>query len=149
MSPADQMLCIRSATPADSTELALVADMASRRLASFFWGKAAAAGQSAIEFGRDVIRNNTAHLAHFSHWRVALRGGQFVGAFNGHSLPPAEQQSRPDSPVALPPYELKQIAAGSWYLPALAVLPEHQGLGYARHLLDEAERWQKWPAQLR
>ena len=130
----------RSATLDDCTQLTLIADMASRRLASYFWGQSAGAGQSAFVFGRDVIRNNETHLAHFTNWRVAERGGIFIGAFNGHILPPAEQQPRPDSPVAQPPYELKQIAAGSWYLPALAIMPEFQGLGYAPPLLKEAER---------
>lgn len=133
-------IAFRSATPEDCTQLALIADMASRRLASYFWGQAAAAGQSSFEYGRDIIRNNEAHLAHFTKWRVAEHSDQFIGAINGYLLSPTSQQSGANSSMAKPMMELKQMAEGSWYVSALAILPEYQGMGYARLLLEEAER---------
>lgn len=133
-------IAFRSATPEDCTQLALIADMASRRLASYFWGQAAAAGQSQFEYGRYIIRNNEAHLAHFTNWRVAEYSEQFVGAINGFLLAPTSQQSGANSPIAKPMMELKQMAEGNWYVSALAILPEYQGMGYAQLLLEEAER---------
>lgn len=128
----------RPAREDDCAHLALLADMATRRLSSHLWGLAAPAGQSAFEVGRSVIRNDTQHFAHFGNWRVADLGGTVVGALNTCILrqPGVESQSVPEVLRGL--NELKMIATGTCYLSAVALYREHQGRGFGKALIDEA-----------
>ena len=50
---APQAIAFRSSTHEDCAHLALLADMATRRLTSFLWGQTASPGQSAFEIGRN------------------------------------------------------------------------------------------------
>ena len=128
----------RPARESDCTDLALLADMATRGLTSHLWGLSAQAGQSAFEVGRSIIRNDVEHFTHFSNWRVADLGGTVAGALNTCILPQpgVGSQSVPDVLRGL--NELKIIAAGTCYLSAAALYREHQGRGFGRELIDEA-----------
>ena len=75
----------RAAQQNDCTHLALLADMATRRLTSHLWGLTANAGQSAFEVGRSIIRNDTKHFSLFTFHFSATGAGQstlLVGSFN-------------------------------------------------------------------
>lgn len=137
--PAPQSIAFRSPTPEDCAHLVLLADMATRRLTSFLWGQIASPGQSAFEIGRNVIRNDESHFTHFKNWRVAENQGQFVGALNGYVIPEPSSPAAPTPEVVKPLNELKALAAGTWYISAAAVYPEHQGKGFGKSLLIEAE----------
>ena len=128
----------RPATQADCADLVLFANMATRGLTSFLWGQMASPGRSAGEIGRDIIRNNESHFAHFRNWRVAEHQGQLVGALNGYIIP---EVSGPASTLeqVKPLNELKAMAAGTWYISAAAIYPEAQGKGFGKALLAEAE----------
>lgn len=132
----------RPALKSDCTHLALLADMATRCLASHLWSHAATAGQSAFEVGRSIIRNDTLHFSHFSNWRVAVLDGEVVGAINTCQLPPS--MCEPPTPSQILPdvthasNELKALAAGSCYLSAAALYPEHRGCGFGSALIEEA-----------
>ena len=136
-------LVFRPARQNDCTHLALLADMATRCLTSHLWGLTANAGQSAFEVGRSIIRNDTLHFSHFSNWRVAEFDGDVVGAINTGllPLPPLSLPINPPQPmleVTRAPNELKALAAGTCYLSAAALYPEHQGHGFGSALIDEA-----------
>lgn len=136
--PAPQPIAFRSATPEDCTHLVLLADMATRRLTSFLWGQMATPGQSAFEVGRNIIRNDESHFTHFKNWRIAEHLGRFVGALNSYVIP------EPSGPVTAieavkPLNELKAVAAGTFYISSAAIYPEHQGEGFGKCLLTEAE----------
>ena len=128
----------RPARQDDCADLALFADMATRRLASQLWALGANAGQSAFEMGRSMIRNDTQHFSHFSNWRVAQLDGAVVGAINTCMLqrPDASSQSIPEVLRGL--NALKALAAGTCYLSAAALYPEHQGRGFGTALINEA-----------
>jgi ribosomal protein S18 acetylase RimI-like enzyme len=113
--------------------------MATRRLTSFLWGQIASPGQSAFEVGRTIIRTDKSHFTHVSNWRVAAHQGQLVGALNGYVIaePSGPAAATPDA--VKPLNELKAMAAGTWYLSAAAIYPEHQGKGFGKSLLAEAE----------
>lgn len=132
------LLRFRPAHENDCAHLALLADMATRRLASHLWGLAAQPGQSAFEVGRSVIRADAQHFTHFGNWRVADLAGTVVGALNTCVLPPPTilPQAMPELLRGL--NELKAVAAGTCYLAAAAVYSEHQGRGFGVALLDEA-----------
>ena len=128
----------RPARQTDCTHLALLADMATRCLASHVWSLTATAGQSAFEVGRSIIRNDTQHFTHFRNWRVAELDGDVVGAINTGLLPPPVAWAPNMPEVTRAPYELKALATGTCYLSSAALYPEHQGRGFGSALIDEA-----------
>ncbi|KAF0227445.1 MAG: hypothetical protein FD175_2788 [Beijerinckiaceae bacterium] len=141
--PASQSIAFRSPTQEDCAHFVLLADMATRRLTSFLWGQMATPGQSAFEIGRNIIRNDESHFTHFKNWRVAENAGQLVGALNGYVLPKSSGAAAATLEVVKPLNELKTIAAGTWYISAAAIYPEHQGKGFGKSLLAEAKNLAK------
>jgi ribosomal protein S18 acetylase RimI-like enzyme len=136
--PTAASVAFRSATSEDCAHLALLADMATRRLTSFLWGQMASPGQSSFEVGRNVIRNDTSHYMHYENWRVAEHQGKLVGALNGYVIP-EPTRSTPASAVVAPLNALKDVAAGTWYIAVASIYPEYQGNGFGKSLLAEAE----------
>lgn len=132
-------LAFRPADQRDCAHLVLFADMATRRLTSFLWGHMAAPGQSSLEIGRNVIRNDETHFTHFRNWRIAEDGGKVVGALSGYVIPEPSGSPAPVPEAVKPLNELKAMAAGTWYISAIAIYPEHQGRGHGKSLLAEAE----------
>ncbi len=120
----------RAAVAGDCADLAVRADMATRRMTSYLWGLAAQPGQSAFEVGRRIIHSETGHFSHFRNWRVAGVGRFIAGALCGSIMatPPAIAPPRPE--VAEPLNALKLLAVGTWYLSALALYPEQQRKGH-------------------
>lgn len=137
--PVASPITFRSATQEDCADLVVFADMATRRLTSFLWGQMAAPGQSALEVGRNVIRNVEGHFTYFDNWRVAEHKGQLVGALNGYVIPHSSGSALATPDVVQPLNELKNLAAGTWYISVAAIYPEHQGKGFGSLLLAEAE----------
>lgn len=137
--PVPPSVAFRAPTQEDCTHLVLLADMATRRLTSFLWGQMASPGQSAFEVGRNIIRNDENHFTHFRNWRVAEHDGQFVGALNGYVIPEPGGPATSAMEVTKPLIELKNMAAGTWYVSAATIYPEHQGKGFGKCLLAEAE----------
>ena len=135
-------LHFRPATQADCSDLAVLADMATRRISSFLWNLSADDGQSAFEIGREVIRNNPDSLLHCSNWQVAESDSRIAGGMNGYILNDSAFSAPP--PEALPVLEpldaLKRMAEGSWYISALAVFQFARGQGVGQTLLRKAER---------
>jgi len=140
------MLSFRPARPADATDLALLLDIASRRLVSWRWSTLAAPGQSSFEVGRQRILTLTDNQAHFANWLVAEAGGQTgaggqtVGALNAHPVPATLEQADLAGldPVFHPLLELEPLTAGTFYIMAAAVFAEHRGRGHGTGLLDHA-----------
>ena len=134
-------LQFRSATEDDCTELALIMDVAGRRLPSYLWSQDAGQGQSYFEYGREKIRTDTSRNSYFKNWLVAEFQDKFVGAFFGFSVedpyPEIDLEAVPE--CFRPCIELEKIASGCWLLQVIAILPQHRGKGLARQLLDKAE----------
>ena len=132
-------LTLRPADQHDCAHLVLFADMATRRLTSYLWGHMAAPGQSSSEVGRNVIRNDEGHFTHFRNWRVAEDDDKLIGALNGYVISEPSSFPAPTLEAVKPLNELKEMAAGTWYISAVAIYPEHQGSGFGKSLLAEAE----------
>lgn len=132
-------IAFRPATPDDCAHLVLLSDMATRRMISFLWGQSAAVGQSAFEFGRDIILNEESHFLHYTNWRVAEFGGRVAGAVGGYLLPPASAAPAGGVELVAGLNELKAIAEGTWYISAAALYPEFQGHGFGAALIAEGE----------
>ena len=134
-------LQFRTATEDDCTELALMIDVAGRRLPSYLWSQEVGQGQSYFEYGREKIRTDANFDGYFKNWLVAESQSKFVGAFFGFSVknpyPEIDLDSVPE--CFRPCRELERVASGCWLLQAIAILPQYRGKGLARQLLDKAE----------
>ena len=133
-------LQFRSATEDDCTELALIRDIAGRRMPSYLWGQETGQGQSYFEYGREKIRTDANYNGYFKNWLVAESQDKFVGAFFGFSIenpyPEIDLDVVPE--CFRPCIELERVAIGCWLLQAIAILPQYRGKGLARQLLDKA-----------
>ena len=134
-------LQFRTATEDDCTELALILDVAGRRLPSYLWSQEVGQGQSYFEYGREKIRTDANYNGYFKNWLVAESQSKFVGAFFGFSVedpyPEIDLDAVPE--CFRPCIELERVASGCWLLQAIAILPQYRGKGLARQLLDKAE----------
>ena len=134
-------LLFRSATEDDCTELALMLDVAGRRLPSYLWSQEVGQGQSYFEYGRETIRTDANSNSYFKNWQVAESQSKFVGAFFGFSVddpyPDIDLDAVPQ--CFRPCVELERVASGCWLLQAIAILPQYRGKGLARQLLGKAE----------
>ena len=134
-------LLFRSATEDDCTELALIRDVAGRRMPSYLWSQETGQGQSYFEYGREIIRTDANNSAYFKNWLVAESQSKFVGAFFGFSVedpyPEIDLDAVPE--CFRPCIELERVASGCWLLQVIAILPQYRGKGLARQLLDKAE----------
>ena len=125
----------------DATTLALILDAAGRRIPSYFWSLYAAEGQSFFEFGRENIRTNDEGKSFHKNWKIAELDNKLLGAFFGFRVAnPYPEINYDEEPEWWIPFlELEKIAAGSWLLQAISVLPEFRGQGHANALLARAE----------
>ena len=134
-------LQFRTGTEDDCTELALILDVAGRRLPSYLWSQDTGQGQSCFEYGREKIRTDTNRNSYFKNWLVAEFQDKFVGAFFGFSIedpyPEIDLDAVPE--CFRPCIELERVARGCWLLQAIAILPQYRGKRLARQLLDKAE----------
>ena len=134
-------LLFRSTTEDDCTELALMLDVAGRRLPSYLWSQEVGQGQSYFEYGREAIRTDANRNSYFKNWLVAESQSKFVGAFFGFSVedpyPEIDLDAVPE--CFRPCIELERVASGCWLLQVIAILPQYRGKGLARQLLDKAE----------
>jgi len=133
-------LQFRTATEDDCTELALIRDIAGRRMPSYLWSQEVGQGQSYFEYGREKIRTDANYNAYFKNWLVAESQSKSVGAFFGFSVedpyPEIDLDAVPE--CFRPCIELERVASGCWLLQAIAILPQYRGKGLARQLLDKA-----------
>jgi len=134
-------LQFKTATEYDCTELALIRDIAGRRMPSYLWSQEVGQGQSYFEYGREKIRTDANYNAYFKNWLVAEFQSKFVGAFFGFSVddpyPDIDLDAVPE--CFRPCVELERVASGCWLLQAIAILPQYRGKGLARQLLGKAE----------
>ena len=134
-------LQFRNATEDDCTELALIRDIAGRRMPSYLWSQEVGQGQSYFEYGREKIRTDANYNGYFKNWLVAESQSKFVGAFFGFSVedpyPEIDLDAVPE--CFRPCIELEGVASGCWLLQAIAILPQYRGKGLARQLLGKAE----------
>ena len=131
----------RGGTADDATTLALILDAAGRRIPAYFWSLYAAEGQSFFEFGRENIRSNDDGKSFHKNWIIAELDNKLLGAFFGFRVanPYPEINYEEEPEWWIPFLELEEIAAGSWLLQAVSVLPEFRGQGHANALLARAE----------
>ena len=128
----------RPATREDSLRIAELFAIASGGVAEYVWGTLTpqypgltpleiGAGRYASEEGAFSYRNCT----------VAELGGEVIGML--HAFPMKEVPEETDEPMdpVLEPYARLEVP-GSYYVSAMAVLPEHRGKGLGTRMLEVA-----------
>ena len=126
-------ITLRDARPEDCHAIAQLFLISSDGLAEYVWSRMDAPGLSPAEIG---ARRYAREGVPFSYQNciMAERGGTVVGM--AHSYPmEASDDADPESDPVLQPYaELED--AGSLYLSALALLPDHRNRGIGTRLLE-------------
>ncbi len=114
----------RPAANADSATRAQLADLATPRLNSSFWGLAAKAGQSPVELGRRSKRCDRDRFMPHTYWPVAQSAGEGTGAVKENALKhPRSVLLQPEAARTVQPLnEFKSLAKGSWHSSAVAVV---------------------------
>ena len=132
---------LRDATVHDGSDLAILADAATRRLVSWLWDESASDGQSNFEIGRTTILANQSSPSYLANWAVAEVEGRVAGALNSYRLAPADRSvSGRSAQVVRPLFELKSRAEGTWYISVASVHPEFRQRGIGQALISLAER---------
>ena len=137
-----KVLRFRNGAKEDSSDLALLLDVAGRGLPAYLWSIEAKQGQSAYEYGREKIRSDENRRSYYKNWYVAENNGILVGAFFGFivEIPYPEIDYNDITKYLHPIVELEKVASGSWLLQAISILPEYRGYGFAIQLLRKVEK---------
>lgn len=135
-----QRLMFRAGRREDASDLALLLDAASRRMAAWYWSTLAGPGQSWFEVGREPVLNQPEATSHHSKWHVAEDEGRIIGAFFGFSVPdPYDRLDLTTLPAPLRAmFELEVVAKGCWLLQAVALFSEERGKGHGPALIARA-----------
>ena len=138
----DSGITFREAKAGDSTDLALILDIAGRGLPTWAWSQFTERGQSSFERGREQIKTDITAYIHYKDWYVVELKGAVVGAFCGFSVESPYPEI--DFTEVLEPLHpilgLEKIASGCWLVQAIALFPEGRGKGCAQTILSQAEK---------
>jgi ribosomal protein S18 acetylase RimI-like enzyme len=131
---------LRRAAKADAADLARLIDIAGEGIPTYLWSQSAEAGEAPLEVGRRRAEREEGGFSYRNAY-VAEAEGRAAGMLLGYRQPdPYDIGDLAELPeVVRPLIELEAEAPGSWYLNALAVLPEFQGRGLGAKLLALAE----------
>lgn len=134
-----EAITVRPARREDAADLARLGDMAGHGLPSHFWRRAATPGQDPFEIG---VARAARDDAGFS-WRnaaVVEVDGRVAAALVAYQVGDTPQPLEGLGPLVGTLQALEDRAPGSQYVNVLAVYPEFRRRGFARRLLEEAER---------
>jgi len=130
----------RAARKDDARALAELVNLAGEGLPLHVWTGMASAGQSPWDIGVERARRETGSFS-YRHAIVREENGRVVACLIGYALPrspqPVDYAQVP--PLFVPLQQLEEAAAGTWYLNAIATLPDCRGRGYGRELMAIAE----------
>jgi ribosomal protein S18 acetylase RimI-like enzyme len=132
-------LILRPARPDDAPALVQIVEMASEGMVTHVWQGMAEPGETPRDVGLRRARRGEGSFSHINA-TLATLGGTVQGGLIGYALGGA-QPIGPDMPAMFVPLqELENLAAGSWYVNVLAVMPSWRSRGIGTRLLFEAER---------
>ncbi len=132
-------LVLRPAGPNDALSLVEIAEMASEGMVTHVWQDMAGPGETPRDVGlRRAMRGEGA----FSHVNATLAnlGGTVQGGLIGYPLGRPQEIGKDMPAMFVPLQELENLAARSWYVNVLAVMPYWRSHGIGTRLLFEAER---------
>jgi ribosomal protein S18 acetylase RimI-like enzyme len=136
----DLRFATRTATPADARLLATLVDLAGEGIPAFLWGQQAVPGQTPLDIGMQRAARAEGGFSYKKAW-IAEVGGRAAGMLLGYPQPDPYETGPLDDlpPVVRPLVELEALSPGSWYVNAVAVLPDHRGAGVGSRLMALAK----------
>lgn len=134
-------MTVRDAARSDCAELAQLINLAGEGLPLFLWRQMAGAGDDPWEIGRERAARDCGGFS-YRNSLIAEVDGKIAGALVGY---PVADEPEPVDPANTPPMfvplvELENLAAGTWYVNAVAAFPEARGHGLGSELMRWAER---------
>jgi ribosomal protein S18 acetylase RimI-like enzyme len=134
-------MILRDARKSDCVDLARLIDIAGEGLASYLWEQMAGPGEGPWEIGRQRAARETGSFS-YRNSVVAEVDGRIVGTVIGYPVPeePEAIDLASTPPMFVPLQDLENLAAGTWYVNAVAVFPEARGLGVGSRLMKRAEQ---------
>jgi ribosomal protein S18 acetylase RimI-like enzyme len=132
---------LRDARRSDCPGLAELIDIAGEGLPRYLWTRIAGPGEDPQEIGRQRAARETGSFS-YRNGVVAEVDGTLAGALIGYpvSTEPTAIDPASTPPMFLPLLELENLAAGTWYVNAVATFPDARGLGVGSQLMAWAER---------
>lgn len=134
-------MTVRDAARSDCAELAQLINLAGEGLPLYLWRQMAGAGDDPWEIGRERAARDSGGFS-YRNSIVAEVDGRIAGALVGYPVADEPEPVDPANTPAMfvPLIELENLAAGTWYVNAVATFPEARGLGVGSELLRSAER---------
>lgn len=134
-------MTVRDAVRTDCAKLAQLINLAGEGLPLYLWRQMAGAGDDPWEIGRERAARDSGGFS-YRNSIIAEVDGRIAGALVGY---PVADEPEPVDPANTPPMfvplvELENLAAGTWYVNAVAAFPEARGLGLGSELMRWAER---------
>ncbi|NEJ86536.1 GNAT family N-acetyltransferase [Rhizobium leguminosarum] len=138
-------IALRQASRRDASELAILADIASRGFATWLWFADVENGVSdtPLERGRLKMSEDEA----VGSWRnavIAEAYGEVAGVAIGHALDEGIGDIEATIPATAPMLALQKTVVGSWFIGSLGVYRHLRGIGIGRRLLDDQIERADW-----
>lgn len=129
----------RAARRDDAAALARIIDLAGEGLPLHLWQQSCDPGQDPWQIGASRAARDTGGFS-WRNARVIEIGGQVAAGMIGYRIGHEPEPLYDLPPILRPLQALENRALGSYYINAIATLPDHRGRGLARVLMQEAER---------
>lgn len=126
---------LRPAAQTDCRTIAELYSVASDGVADYVWSKAAAAGEDPLDVGQRRYEREDSVFS-YRNTTVVQHGDEIVGMLVAFPMI-VDQDYVEEDPVLAPYSELEE--PHSYYICAMAVVPEHRGRGIGRRLLELGE----------
>jgi ribosomal protein S18 acetylase RimI-like enzyme len=135
-----QPVKIRNATRSDCTALSELINFAGEGLPLYLWQQTAAPGEDPWKIGRERAAREAGSFS-YRNAVIAEVDGEVAGALIGYpvSAEPEVIDETDTPPMFVPLLELENLAAGTWYVNAVAAFPDARGLGVGTKLMQWAE----------
>ena len=132
---------LRRATRGDCRRVAQLMEIAGEGIPTYLWSLSAKEGQQPIDVGTERATREGANFS-YRNAVVAEQDGEVVAMVVAYRLPEAEETINLDElPELLRPLvELELLVPRTFYINALATLPEYRGQGLGSELLKVANR---------
>ena len=136
-----QAVKIRNATKSDCAALSELINFAGEGLPLYLWQQTAAPGEDPWKIGRERAAREAGSFS-YRNALIAEVDGKVAGALVGYpvSAEPEVIDKTDTPPMFVPLLELENLAAGTWYVNAVAAFPDARGLGVGTQLMQWAEQ---------
>lgn len=126
------------ASKAHARDLANLINLAGEGLPEILWRSIAEPGETPMDVGTRYAAQEEGRFS-YRHARICVKDDRVVGALVAYRQPDPYETScfEASLPAARPLFELEARAPGSWYINALATLPEQYGHGVGRALMAD------------